>query len=148
MGILVNEDIFKKVVEVQRKRNRVISIALVFGDKLLRVVCGYAPQSGRSDSEKGYFYEEIGEELDKTTNKFVVGLGDFNSHVGKRVEGFESVHGGNGIVNRNAEGRRLLEFCDKNKPLKVFKRKRQAKRRVWKLEEKETRLKFKGSSVN
>ena len=28
------------------------------------------------------------------------------------VEGFEGVHGGNGVGKRYAEGRRLLEFCD------------------------------------
>ena len=31
---------------------------------------------------------------------------------GKCAEGFEGVHGGNGIGKRNVEGRRLLEFCD------------------------------------
>ena len=40
-------------------------------------------------------------------------LGDFNGHVGEEIEGFEGVHGGNGIGKRNAAGRRLLEFCDK-----------------------------------
>ena len=30
----------------------------------------------------------------------------------KYAEGFEGVHGGNGVGKRNAEGRRLLEFCD------------------------------------
>ena len=42
----------------------------------------------------------------------VFGSGDFNGHVGKEIEGFEGVHGGNGIGQRNAEGRMLLEFCD------------------------------------
>ena len=31
--------------------------------------------------------------------------------MGKYAEGFDGVHGGNGIGKRNAEGR-LLEFCD------------------------------------
>ena len=30
----------------------------------------------------------------------------------KYAEGFKGVHGGNGVGKRNAEGRRLLEFCD------------------------------------
>ena len=38
--------------------------------------------------------------------------GDFNGHVRKCAEGFEGVHGGNGIGKRNAEVRRLLEFCN------------------------------------
>ena len=36
----------------------------------------------------------------------------FNRPVGKCAEGFEGVHGWNGIGKRNAKGRRLLEFCD------------------------------------
>ena len=32
--------------------------------------------------------------------------------MGKCAEGFEGVHGTNSIGKRNAEGKRLLEFCD------------------------------------
>ena len=42
----------------------------------------------------------------------VFGLGGFNGHNGEEIEGFEDVHGGNGIDKRNAKGRILLEFCD------------------------------------
>ena len=45
-------------------------------------------------------------------NELVLGLGDFNVHVGKRAEGFEDIHGWYGIGKRNAEGRMLLDFCD------------------------------------
>ena len=45
-------------------------------------------------------------------NELVLGLGDFNGHVGKCAEGFESIHGGYGIGKINAEGRMLLDFCD------------------------------------
>lgn len=48
------------------------------------------------------------EELNKTTNGIIMGLADFNGHVGREVKGFESVHGGNRNNNRNAEERRLL----------------------------------------
>ena len=41
----------------------------------------------------------------------VLGLGDFNGHVGKCAEGFEGIHGGYGIGKRNVEGRMLLDFC-------------------------------------
>ena len=39
-------------------------------------------------------------------------MGHFNGHVGKRIEGYECVHGGNGIWERNVEGKMFLEFCD------------------------------------
>ena len=40
-----------------------------------------------------------------------MGIGDSNGHVGKHIEGYEGVHGGNGIGERNVEGK-MLEFCD------------------------------------
>ena len=43
----------------------------------------------------------------------VFGLGDFNGHDGRRIDGFEGVHGGYGIGKRNVEERRLLESSDK-----------------------------------
>ena len=45
-------------------------------------------------------------------NELVLGLGNFNGHVGKCAEGFEGIHGGYGIGKRNAEGRTLLDICD------------------------------------
>lgn len=42
----------------------------------------------------------------------VLGIGDFNGHVGKWIEGYEDVHRGNGIGERKVEGKMLLEFCD------------------------------------
>ena len=45
-------------------------------------------------------------------SKIIVSLGDFNGHVGKCAEGFVGVQG-IGVGKRNAEGRRVLEFCDK-----------------------------------
>ena len=44
-------------------------------------------------------------------NEMGLGLGDFNSHVGKCAEGFEGIHGGYEIGKRNVEGRMLLDFC-------------------------------------
>ena len=41
----------------------------------------------------------------------VMGLGDFNEHIGRGIDGFDGVHGGYGIGQRNLEGRMLLEFC-------------------------------------
>ena len=41
-------------------------------------------------------------------NDLVLGVGDFNGHVGKCAEGFEGIH----IGKRNAEGRLLLDICD------------------------------------
>lgn len=50
----------------------------------------------------------------QSTGELVQELGDFNWHVGRHNEGFEHVHGGNGIDEKNVEGRMLLEFCNEN----------------------------------
>ena len=41
------------------------------------------------------------------------GIRDFNSHVGKKLDGLEGVHEGNGIEEQNFEDRMVLKFCDK-----------------------------------
>ena len=112
VGILVKKKISGNVVEVRRKSDRVMAIVLNFGREVMRVICAYGPQSGRPDAEKVRFYDEMGSEWDLgSSSEIIVSLGDFNGHVGKCAEGFEGVHGGNGVGKRNAEGR-LLEFCD------------------------------------
>ena len=80
---------------------------------MVRVICAYAPKSGKPDAEKERFYEEMVREWSMANaNELVLGLGDFNGHVGKSAEGLEGTHGGYGIGKRNAEGRMLLDFCD------------------------------------
>ena len=111
MGISVKE-LYKKVVEVRRRCDRVMGIGLVFEEEVVRVICAYAPQSGKPDSEKELFYEEMAREWSMANaNEMVLGLGDFNGHAGKCAEGFEGIHGGYGIGKRNVEGRMLLDFC-------------------------------------
>ena len=46
--------------------------------------------------------------------EFLICFGDFNGHVGKQIDGFDRVHGGFGVGERNFEGRLLHEFCDEN----------------------------------
>ena len=111
IGILVKEKISGNVVEVRRKNDRVMAIVLTLGREVMRIICAYGPQ--RADTEKVSFYDKMRSEWDfGSFSEITVSLEDFNGHVGKCAEDFEDVHGGNGIGKRNAEGRRLLEFCD------------------------------------
>ena len=41
----------------------------------------------------------------------VICLGDSNGHVGRHIDGFDGVHGGYGVGQRNLEGIMLLQFC-------------------------------------
>lgn len=47
VGVLVKGEICEKVMEVSRKSDRVMTASLVFGEELVRVICGYSPQSRR-----------------------------------------------------------------------------------------------------
>ena len=113
VGILVKEKISGNVLEIRRKCDRVMAIVLTLDREVMRVICAYGPQSRRPDAEKIRFYDEMGNEWDfGSSSEIIVSLGDFDGHVGKCAEGFEGLHGGNSIGKRNAEGRRLLGFCD------------------------------------
>ena len=95
VGILVKEKISGNAVEVRRKSDRVMAIVLILGREVMRVICAYGPQSGRTDAEKVHFYDEMGSEWDLgSSSKIIVSLGDFNGHVGKCAEGFEGVQRG------------------------------------------------------
>ena len=47
VGILVIEELCKKVVEVRRKSDRVMEIVLVFEEEVKKVICAYALRAGR-----------------------------------------------------------------------------------------------------
>uniref|UniRef100_A0A0L8IFJ4 Endonuclease/exonuclease/phosphatase domain-containing protein n=1 Tax=Octopus bimaculoides TaxID=37653 RepID=A0A0L8IFJ4_OCTBM len=90
-----------------------MTIVLAFEEEVVRGICGYGPQSGIGIAEKEQFFDEIVNEWDlHKVDELVLGMGDFNGHVGKWIQGFEGVHRGNRIEERNVEGRMLLEFCD------------------------------------
>ena len=94
-GILVKEELCKSVVKIQ-KGGRMMTMCLIFWEKIIRVICVYAPQSGKPATQKNKFYDELIYEWDiKGTKELTLGIGNFNGHVKKNVDGFESVHGGN-----------------------------------------------------
>ena len=52
VGVMIKEELSDKVLEVRRKSDRVMSLLLVSGKRLTRVVCAYAPQQGRTMADK------------------------------------------------------------------------------------------------
>ena len=44
----MKEELCKKVVEVRRVSDRVKVVVLVFEEDVMRLICGFAPQSGGS----------------------------------------------------------------------------------------------------
>ena len=97
-------------MRVMRASERLMAIELALEGELVTFVSVYAPQVGRPQEEKDEFYDELYRFIGKLKGKYVV-LGDMNGHVGRDVDGFEGVHGGNGFGDRNAEGEAILEFA-------------------------------------
>ena len=83
VGMWVKEELHDKVVEVRRVNNRVMSLSMVYGQDVVRVVCAYAAQRGKSMEEKEHFYEDLSREwTTHHTSELIIGKGDFNGHVG------------------------------------------------------------------
>ena len=59
----------------------------------MRVMCAYGPQAERSDREKDKFCNKMACEWDfQNPGEMFPGLGDFNGHIGRRIDNFEGVN--------------------------------------------------------
>ena len=67
-----------------------MAMVLVFEEEVIRIICAYANQAGRSECEKDDFYNDMASEWDlQNPGEVILGLGDFNGRVEKRIDGFE-----------------------------------------------------------
>ena len=67
----------------------------------------------RSAEEKDSFWDQMISVTGRIpASELIVVGGDLNGHVGTNVDGYDGVHGGYGFGERNADGERILEFCD------------------------------------
>ena len=48
----------ESVAKIQRS-DRMVTMCLIFGEKMIQVICVYAPQSGKPDIQKENFYDEL-----------------------------------------------------------------------------------------
>ena len=55
--VMVKEELCEKVVEVRRVSDRVMTAVVVLEEDVLKLICGYALQSGRTLEEKQSFYD-------------------------------------------------------------------------------------------
>ena len=75
---LVQQEHCEKMVEVGWLSG-VIAILLVFEVDVMRLICGYAPRSGRFLKEMQYFYDELKSEWDMhSVDDSVVCVDDYN----------------------------------------------------------------------
>ena len=112
-----------------------MAIVLTLGREVMRIICAHGPQSGRPDTEIVRFYDEMASEWDfGSSSEIIVSLGDFNGYVGKGAKGCES----NSVeTSAQAGGHRSGK-----KVLKKIVRKKRIIRKIWKLNENRTRIRF------
>ena len=83
VGIILHSEWQDKILEVKRKSDRVMSIKLVVGKRILNIISAYAPQTGCSQEEKEHFYEEMESLLRQIPGQEDMWIGaDLNGHVG------------------------------------------------------------------
>jgi len=112
-GFLISDWWIDRIVDVKRVNERIMCLKVLIGDKLVTCICAYAPQTGRSAEEKDSFWDPMISVTGSTAaSEFIVVGGYLNGHVGTNVYGYDGVHGGYGFGERNADGERILEFCD------------------------------------
>ncbi|KAH1222102.1 Craniofacial development protein 2 [Glycine max] len=113
VGIIVDKEWKKDVVDVRRVGDRIIVLKLVVGQDTFNVISGYAPQVGLAEHFKVKFWEDLEGVLQDIPQGEKVFLGgDLNGHVGSMARGFEGVHGGFGLGEMNGEGKSILEFSE------------------------------------
>ena len=78
---------------------------MTIGKAVFAFVCVYAPHAVLSDR----FYQELQNTVAKIPAlEQLLACGDWNGHLGSQSNGFEEVHGGQAVGNRNTEGERIL----------------------------------------
>ena len=115
VGVLLAEKWVDKVYDIKRVSDRIMLIKLLVGEAVLTVLSVYAPQTGLEESTKDSFYDSLRTVISELPDKeIVIPCGDWNGHVGREAAGYESVRGGSGYGERNADGDRVLEFAVAN----------------------------------
>ncbi|XP_050674366.1 craniofacial development protein 2-like [Leptidea sinapis] len=97
-GIVIDQDLQERIVEVHRVSDRLMSIKFVLDNQpCMNVVSAYAPQTGCTTSEKEIFWNDLDDlmqSIPTTETKYI--LGDFNGHIGQTSPFNARVHGGYG----------------------------------------------------
>jgi len=112
VGVILDQEMKEKVVDVTRHSNRLMAVRLVIQGQVYNIVSGYAPQTGCTQEEKDLFHEDLEAVIRNISaaEHLVMGA-DMNGHVGTDINGYEGVHGGHGYGMRNEEGERFLEMA-------------------------------------
>ncbi|XP_042481018.1 uncharacterized protein LOC122061669 [Macadamia integrifolia] len=112
VGLVVDRDLKNEVVDVKIFGSRIIALKLMLDGETINIASAYAPQAGLDESVKLLFWEHMDDLVQGIGwgEKIIIG-GDLNGHVGKDCRGYEEIHGGFGVRERNVEGILVLDFA-------------------------------------
>ena len=115
VGVIVNEDIAKNIIRVERWNGRIILVWLMAHKQIFCIASAYAPQVNRPVAEKREFRENLERMVNKVDATTVLCLaGDFNAHLGKAEEGEEECVGKHSWGTRNRDGQELVDLMMRN----------------------------------
>ena len=58
-----------------------MTVVMALEEEVVRIICVYGPQSGRTCAEKERFYDDLGSEWDlHSVGELALGMGDFNGN--------------------------------------------------------------------
>ena len=102
VGIIVNVEISKEVVQVEIWQGRIIAVWMMIRQQTVCVICVCGPQTVKKDAEKVGFRKEV-ERLAGLSNgqTMLCDAGDFNAHIGVVEPGDKESIGIFGWVTRN-----------------------------------------------
>ena len=109
VGVILDKELKENVIGVKRVSDRVMSLRVLIGKEVCKIVSAYAPQVGCDEEEKEAFWEEMTQVM-QGREKIWIG-GDLNGHVGLGNKGNEECMGNCGMGIRNEEGERIISFA-------------------------------------
>ena len=84
VGIIVNVEISKEVVQVERWLGRIIAVWTMIRRQMVCVICVYGPQTGRTEAYKEAFREEVARLASPSDGQTMLCVaGDLHAHVGE-----------------------------------------------------------------
>ncbi|XP_042886998.1 craniofacial development protein 2-like [Penaeus japonicus] len=112
VGIILDPEPSKGIMEVNRESDRLISIKIQVDNVLIDITSAYAPQTGCDEGKKDEFSDKLGSVLQSVPSSEVLWVyGDLNGRVGEGINGSSDCMGKHGVGVRNKDGDRIVDWA-------------------------------------